>query len=156
MWESVKGAKKREGVVKHEAGKTLARKLGALADNTRMNEDSNTTTGSSQPPNQRVLVSDLRVLLDSIANERESRKKELDFIQQQEQLLHLAIDRAKAVGECGWDQRLCFDEEEWAEFGEGILESYVDDSKPGEEPEETHDDAVWWCRGGTKCDRHAG
>ena len=176
LWESVKGAKKREGVVRHEPGKSLLQKLvGGVngLNNVHTIENNGDDDAHDFSPKvlqtleQQAIIKRLRKQLETIANERELRKKELDFIQQREQLLNLAIDRAKEIEECGWDQRLCFGEEEWVDFGDGVLESYLPDSKA----KATHvataedqdmqvdgpvDDAVWWCHGEPKCDRHAG
>lgn len=170
LWENVKGTEKRKGVIRHEPGKSLKQVLGGNADTEARavgKDDSIPDTTSSPPPtsaDQLELVDRLRRQLDHIATERELWKKELEFIQQREHLLSLAIDRAKAVEECGWDQRLCFGEDEWAEFGEGVLESYSDESKAQashsdvntEEHDMQVDESPWWCRGEQKCDRHAG
>ena len=176
LWESVKGTEKRKGVVRHEPGKSLKHILGDAANTTAHASAAHKTEGATDVApkapisvSQDQLVRRLQKQLDQIAAERELRKKELEFIHKREQLLNLAIERAKAVEECGWDQRLCFGEDEWAEFGEDVLESYSDESKV----QASHDHAAsavdqemqvdgpldespWWCRGQQKCDRHAG
>jgi len=55
------------------------------------------------------------------------------------------------LGQCGWDQRLCFGDAEWADFGAGVLESY-----DGEVMQVDGEEAEWWCPGKKQCERHAG
>ena len=108
---------------------------------------------------QRLSVN-LEKLLDKISSRRDELRKELDVVLWREKLIELAAARAEQLDECGWDQRLCFGEEEYAEFGSSVLESY-------EEGEHSAGDAMhvdgasaeeveWWCRGQKKCVRHAG
>jgi len=78
-----------------------------------------------------------------------------------EKLLELATARANNIDECGWDQRLCFGDEEYAEFGTGVLESYEEQGTRREDGDAMQIDgaaegAEWWCKGKKKCDRHAG
>jgi len=68
-------------------------------------------------------------------------------------LIKLASQRSEEVGECGWDQRLCMDDEEWVEVGPTILENYDGQDQQDDESETFGE---WWCRGKKKCDRHAG
>jgi len=68
-------------------------------------------------------------------------------------LIKLASQRSEEVGECGWDQRLCMDDEEWIEVGPTILENYDGQDQQDDESESFGE---WWCRGKKKCDRHAG
>ncbi len=39
-------------------------------------------------------------------------------------VIDLAVARAEIVGECGWDQRLCFGDDEIADFGVDVMQSY--------------------------------
>jgi len=91
-------------------------------------------------------------------NLREEIKKGMEVVVWREQLLQLASERADNVGLCGWDQRLCFDDEEWAEIGAGVLESYEGLKEEGGDGEMDVDagDEQWWCPGQKLCDRHAG
>lgn len=102
-------------------------------------------------------VANLNAVLDEIVTLREDLKEGMDIVLWRERLLELASERAEQVSQCGWDQRLCFSDEEWADFGAGVLESYEDGAKEGAmqvdgapEPED------WWCVGSEKCERHAG
>ncbi|KLO14429.1 hypothetical protein SCHPADRAFT_939500 [Schizopora paradoxa] len=175
LWESVKAAKRREGVVVAEPGRTLPKKiLAELSNVTPPNLTSNVeeippdaqmnidqpTFGESQEngivapnPVAKLKIASLEAQLGKIVSEREERKKEMEVVEWRQRLLSLAIRRAEVVGECGWDQRLCFGDEEWREFGEGVLESYEEASEGMEVDEQ---EGVWWCRGEKKCERHAG
>jgi len=80
-----------------------------------------------------------------------------------EKVVELASERAERVDECGWDQRLCFGEEEWADFGPEVLESYEEERVKVESGDDgMSPDAVsamhgeWWCTGKKKCERHVG
>ncbi|KAH9937653.1 uncharacterized protein B0H18DRAFT_1081769 [Fomitopsis serialis] len=135
LWESVKEARKREGVVvlvtdSHDKGES--------------NGHASLESSSTEPVMQIV---------------KPARTK-MDVVLWREKLVELAAARAEQMDECGWDQRLCFGEEEYAEFGVSVLESY-------EEVEQATGDAMqvdvaqtedgeWWCRGHRKCARHAG
>jgi COMPASS component SPP1 len=102
--------------------------------------------------------------LEAVEESRAKARRALDAAIWREKLIKLAADRATRVTECGWDQRLCFGEYEWAEFGEGVLESYealeerLANGDNGEEMEVDRPDGSgeWWCNGKQKCDRHAG
>jgi len=92
-------------------------------------------------------------VLDEVVTLREDLKEGMEIVFWRERLLELASERAEQVGLCGWDQRLCFGEDEWADFGVGVLESYEDGQKDGGmqvDPEE------WWCLESSQCERHAG
>jgi COMPASS component SPP1 len=76
-----------------------------------------------------------------------------------ERLTELASERAEKLDICGWDQRLCFGDEEWADFGAGVLETYEEKLESGESMSvdaAAEGDGEWWCPGKKKCDRHAG
>jgi hypothetical protein len=98
-----------------------------------------------------------------VVKEREFMKRDLDTVMWREKVVRLASERAGKVDECGWDQRLCFGEEEWADFGLEVLESYEeervkvesgDDAMALDAASSTHGE--WWCTGKKKCERHAG
>lgn len=175
LWESVKGAKRREGVVVREPGRTLPKKILAELSNVtppniasniedtspdiQMNGD-HPASGKTQEnginslnPVAKAKIASLETQLRKIVSEREERKKEMEVVEWRQRLLSLAIRRAELVGECGWDQRLCFGDEEWREFGDGVLESYEEST---EDMEVDDQEGVWWCRGEKKCERHAG
>ncbi|KAF8078581.1 hypothetical protein FPV67DRAFT_1465728 [Lyophyllum atratum] len=151
LWETVKDAEKREGVVicaedqnglnmevdevcKTEKEKALKQKRGKIERE----------------------VERLNGLLDNVVMLREEIKKGMDGVIWREKLLELATERAEQVGECGWDQRLCFGDEEWAEFGVGVLESYDDMKAEQGEGGTAEGEGEWWCPGKKMCDRHAG
>ncbi|KAH8120353.1 hypothetical protein DFH11DRAFT_1559697 [Phellopilus nigrolimitatus] len=173
LWETVKDAKRREGVVVREPGRTLPKSiLAELQNNAEAKpEDAyenkpDTESSVADQENKDDTIKRLKSQLLDIVQERESRKKETDVIAWRERLLRLASERAENVHECGWDQRLCFGDEEWVEFGEGVLESYEDSTPNGHangsedqddmQTDEQVVDGEWWCRGKKKCERHAG
>lgn len=117
----------------------------------------------------------LHPLLDKILLQREQLTKRMDVVGWRERLTEQAVQRSETAGfdECGWDQRMCLDDEEVKEYGAGVLESYEEEGQRegGEgatgngngtprEGEGGEEGGVvygeWWCRGKKKCDRHAG
>ncbi|EJD03931.1 uncharacterized protein FOMMEDRAFT_121290 [Fomitiporia mediterranea MF3/22] len=167
LWESVKDAKRREGFVVPEPGRILP--IVILAG--IQNGDVTQTQANVPDPGQVVvdeegrnsIVTRLEDQLQTVVQEREELKKELEVTSWRERLLQLASDRAENVGDCGWDQRLVYGDEEWLEFGAGVLESY-EDNAPNGHSEENQDMEVdgqgqegeWWCHGKKKCERHMG
>ena len=116
LWESVKNVQKREGVavcVKDEIiGQSTGTKVNDLVRIQRTKVDRE--------------ISQLNQLLNKVVKLREDIKKGMEVVSWREKLLDLAKERAQQVGLCGWDQRLCFGDEEWADFGADVLESYED------------------------------
>ncbi|OBZ80046.1 Set1 complex component spp1 [Grifola frondosa] len=100
----------------------------------------------------------LNAELDKVARRRDELKKEMEVILWREKLIELAAVRAETIDECGWDQRLCFGDEEYAEFGAGVLDSYEESEQQDAMQVDggAADEGEWWCRGKKKCDRHAG
>lgn len=163
LWESVKEVRKREGVV------VLVKDVAASDTKAGVNGNTRPASGSTdtilevvKPSRSKVEREKERLegLLDKISIRRDELRKELDVVVWREKVIELAAARAEQLDECGWDQRLCFGEEEYTEFGASVLESYEDgeqsagtamhvDGAPTEEAE-------WWCRGQKKCVRHAG
>ncbi|KAJ7169926.1 hypothetical protein C8R46DRAFT_1265823 [Mycena filopes] len=159
LWDSVKDAEKREAVViVHDEGA----KDGLAEDGCSLRENG----GGDVPPVQVVVarvkppnmgkvereVTTLRAALNEVVTMHEELKEGMDIVLWREQLLELATERAEQLGQCGWDQRLCFGEDEWAEFGAGVLESYED----AKEDSMQVDAEEWWCVDGEACARHAG
>lgn len=157
LWESVRNAEKREGVV------VCADSLQDMKGASKMNMDSDFK--SILKTNKARVERDaerLNAQLDEVMNAREKLKKEMDVVLWRERLVELATERSEKLDECAWDQRLCFGDEEYAEFGAEVLASYED----GAEKEEAQDamqvdngaaeEGEWWCRGKKKCERHAG
>ncbi|KAG2072700.1 hypothetical protein BDR04DRAFT_971190, partial [Suillus decipiens] len=150
LWESVKNAEKREGVV--------------ICADVTMEIDRKLLPAHESAQKRKVdrEIACLNTRLENVVREREMMKREMDMVLWREKLVKLASERAERVDECGWDQRLCFGEEEWDDFGAEVLESYE-----GKAKEEASDDVMqvddvttshgeWWCTGKKKCERHAG
>lgn len=142
LWERVKGAERREGVVVY-AGIDLVEGV------VKMEVDGSGTHRSHRTKVEREQERCNAELAD-ISTERDRLKHEAEVIAWRERLAELAAKRAERVDECGWDQRLCFGDEEWADFGVGVLESYEEDG------ESEGQNGEWWCLGKKKCERHAG
>ncbi|KAI0271367.1 hypothetical protein BC834DRAFT_966858 [Gloeopeniophorella convolvens] len=132
LWDTVKAAERREGVAVPAPG-APARAAAAAPPPTKATRE----------------LARLRGRLAEVVRKREALKAETDAVAWREKLTQLAVQRAEAVEQCGWDQRLCFGDEEVAEFGAGVLESYEEGDGGAEEAE-------WWCTGKKKCERHAG
>lgn len=159
LWESVKSAEKREGVVVKARAKV------------RPEDDAKARTNGGEDPFEPVRptqtkpareIARLEASIAALAARREQLKREMDVVLWREKLIELATRRAEGREECGWDQRLCFGDEEWEEFGEGVLESYEEGAEEREREREPRAggigvaDGEWWCTGKKKCDRHAG
>jgi len=149
LWDTVKNAEKREGVVVSACLKGQSRSPAIAGD---------------QPAFAIVLpkiskadreLARLRARLDTLVQKREALKAEMDVIAWREKVTELAIQHADMIEQCGWDQRLCFGEEEVAEFGASVLESYEENHTQAD-VDETQEEAEWWCMGKKKCDRHSG
>ncbi|KAI5124671.1 hypothetical protein M0805_004279 [Coniferiporia weirii] len=175
LWETVKDTKRREGFVIREPGRTLPKKIIAelrkegKIDPVNATEHKHLVDMSLVPQETKdSIIERLETRLQSIVREREARKREMQVIVWREKLLQSASERAESVHECGWDQRLCFGDEEWMEFGEGVLESYEESTPDGHDRTDNASERIdmevdgqvadgeWWCRGKKKCDRHAG
>jgi len=163
LWESVKNAEKREGVV-----------VCVESQDPKANScDSSDSVMKPVKQQQHVIVpfkskvtqetERLNSLLNAVIKLREEIKRGMEIVVWRERLLQLASERAETVGQCGWDQRLCLDDEEWADMGASVLESY-EDTKADTAKEEGADtdmevdnaEEQWWCPGKKVCDRHAG
>jgi COMPASS component SPP1 len=169
LWETVKGADAREGVTtvlsaskKHATVKTevdadgdIKLTDGALQDTKpEPHVDKPTTTVKKGLSKQKEReLAGLRNELERVVDLRNSMKLELEIIEWRDSLIKLASQRSEEVGECGWDQRLCMDDEEWIEIGPTILDNY---DGQDEQDDESESFGEWWCRGKKKCDRHAG
>ncbi|KAJ7038152.1 hypothetical protein C8F04DRAFT_1089730 [Mycena alexandri] len=165
LWDSVKDAEKREAVViVHDAGGVAVNGLGADGCNLKENGGAGekllpvpvvVATPRVKPPGMGKVereTANLNAALEEVVTLHDDLKEGMDIVLWRERLLELASERAEQVGQCGWDQRLCFGEDEWAEFGAGVLESYEDAREDGMQV----DAEEWWCVEGEKCARHAG
>ncbi|KAJ3977019.1 hypothetical protein EV361DRAFT_881145 [Lentinula raphanica] len=149
LWESVKTASKREGLVRvispspamqmDSAGNDVVKPIIKEVKPTKTKEERE--------------IERLNGLLADIEKIRDELHRGMDIILSREKLLQLAADRSENLGLCGWDQRLCFSDEDWTDFGEGVLESYAEQDGPSED---NAGEAEWWCPGDQECERHAG
>ncbi len=160
LWEGVKDADKREAVVmrcladgevgERRDGKTGAKLNGSIPD---------TKAEVVKPTKTKIQreIDRLNSLLSRLPVRRDVLKKEEDILSWRGHLIGLAVARADAMGECGWDQRLCFGDDEIAEFGHEVLQSYDQFKDDGTlDAMQVDGSNEWWCRGKKKCDRHAG
>jgi COMPASS component SPP1 len=143
LWDSVNIARRREGVV------VEAPDIIVVKDD----KESAYYASDGAPRKFSKEISRLNELLSSIVSLREETKKGLDAITWREKLLELASERAEQLSECGWDQRLCFGDEECTEFGASVLETY--EASKQDDPN-IEGFGAWWCPGKKACDRHAG
>lgn len=169
LWESVKGAEKREGVVvcaeyvkeEDRDGRADGHGETCKAEEIRLMASVRSKKSKADREAER-----LNTQLDDVVQSREEIKKGMEVVLWRERLIELAAERAESVGQCGWDQRLCFGDEEWADFGAGVLESY-EESGGADGVKQEGDDAIqvdgaaegdgeWWCVGKKMCERHAG
>lgn len=148
LWETVKNAERREGVV------VSARVVDGRSPRTTGNQAAPAIIPSKISKADRELAR-LRARLESLVQKREALKAEMDVIAWREKVTELAIQHAETIEQCGWDQRLCFGDEEVAEFGASVLESY-EENHPQADADGTQEEAEWWCMGKKKCDRHSG
>lgn len=167
LWESVKHAEKREGIV-IEMARTKSRAAEVVVKTedikpftieSRIKEESKSSQVKAAKSS--LEIEQLKNSLSRIVKLREEIKKGMEVVLWREKLLELATDRAQVVGQCGWDQRLCFGDEEWDEFGMGVLESYEASTSKADNDMQVDgaggpEDGEWWCPGRTMCDRHAG
>jgi COMPASS component SPP1 len=149
LWESVKGAQKREGVVTRVEENETGVKM-------EVDGDVDVKIAETKRSAVEREVERLNIQLDRMDQQREQLKKEMEVILWREKLTELATKRSEKVDQCGWDQRLCFGDEEWADFGAGVLESYEEGGNSAEADSPAEGDGEWWCTGKKKCDRHAG
>lgn len=154
LWDSVKNAAKREGVV--VCAETNGTSL------SKMDVDGQKPLDSAAKRRSEREIARLNARLEEVVKEREFMKRELDMVVWREKVVELASERAGKMDECGWDQRLCFGEEEWVDFGPEVLESYEEERVKMESgsdpapPDATSVHGEWWCTGKKKCRRHAG
>ncbi|KAJ7870161.1 hypothetical protein B0H14DRAFT_2726315, partial [Mycena olivaceomarginata] len=150
LWDSVKDAQKREAVViVHEVVPVVEGTEGCMK-----NTDPVLIMTTRIKPPAMVKVewelTSLNAKLDQVLTLREDLQAGLKIVFWRARLLELARERAERVGQCGWDQRLCFSADEWAEFGAAVLDSY------GEEDDMQVGAENWWCGESEQCERHAG
>ncbi|KAI6133098.1 hypothetical protein EDD16DRAFT_1734430 [Pisolithus croceorrhizus] len=157
LWEAVKHAEKREGVVVR-----VDQSDGRVPTTGKVHVNGTRESLLGIPSKRRVEweVGQLNSRLEEIVKQREMIKLDMDMVLWREKLVTLAAQRAGKVDECGWDQRLCFGKEEWTDFGAEVLDSYEEKTEHGNDAmhvdEISPDHGEWWCAGKKKCERHAG
>ncbi|KAF7791898.1 hypothetical protein EIP86_002922 [Pleurotus ostreatoroseus] len=158
LWEAVKNAEPRQAVVLRvipdtESDGTIKAEGAPPTDAAHPRTE---IVKPSKTPAQRELER-LEAQLVKVESKRELLTKDQEVMQWREKVVELAAARAERVQECGWDQRLCFGDEEVLEFGSEVLETYEEDERRST-PDGMQVDGVgeWWCKGKKKCDRHAG
>ena len=166
LWASVKDTKQREGVVvkvqvlgnPNEAFYEEKRPSATVGHLIQEAHEVQQPTKSQRDRK----IARLQAQLNKLSPKREEVKKDLEVIMWREKLLQLAIARADSLrNECGWDQRLCMDDEDYADYGRAVLESYEEGHGQPNGVDAMHVDGTleageWWCRGVKKCPRHAG
>lgn len=154
LWEAVKNAEPRQAVVLRvlPEGEFTVKAEGGPTSSEQRTE----IVTPSQTPAQRELER-LEAALAKVESKRELLAKDQEVLQWREKAVDLAAVWAERVQECGWDQRLCFGDEEVLEFGSEVYETYEEDERRNT-PDGMQVDGVgeWWCKGKKKCDRHAG
>ncbi|KAK7694611.1 hypothetical protein QCA50_001797 [Cerrena zonata] len=154
LWEGVKKAEKREAVVIQCIHSATNGNVGTKSRGLVQQQ----VMPSAKPRMERQLVR-LTARLEKIARQRDEIRKDMEIVLWRSRLFELAAARADEVNECGWDQRLCFDHDEYAEFGASVFDSYDDAQRENEDAMQVDggvEDGEWWCKGHHKCERHAG
>lgn len=160
LWESVKTASKREGLVRViEPPPAMQLNPGGGAVEVDMLSELDLlkpVVREIKPTKtkQEREIERLDGLLAKIEKDRERLRRGMDIILSREKLLQLASERSESLGQCGWDQRLCFSDEDWTDYGEGVLESYA--KLEGSTENNNMEEAEWWCPGDPDCERHHG
>lgn len=156
LWESVKHAEKREGVVVKIEPALLCLDVSMDEDAKPIKPSNFSHLKPSAPTKHKTERDKDRLLesLDKLAAMQNDIRKAIQIIQWRERLLSLAVDRAESTSQCGWDQRLCFGDEDWEEeLGKTILKSY----EAGDDADRMDvDQEEWWCNGESVCSRHVG
>lgn len=138
LFDKVKDARQRAAVVfVHE-------------EVTRNDVPTSIVTPCVKPANLEWEVSSLNAVLVEVVQMRKGLEDGMAVILRRESLVQLARERAVLADMCGWDQRLCFDNDEWAKSGADVLDSYR------QSPGAASDVKAWWCPASRKCERHAG
>lgn len=147
LWEGLKSASRREAVV-----------LRVLNDVDEKGEP-RTEIVTPRLSKHARLVSRLEAQLAKISSRRDELKAEDDIVVWREAVIGYAAQRADRHGECGWDGRLLWSDDEIREYGAEVVDAYekVEMQGGGDMPLDSQgEDGGWWCTGKRKCDRHAG
>lgn len=163
LWDSVKNAERREGVVVRVDDKTDGT---SAVNGCKLDAASKPPTPSNgylkpaKPVKSKAQREKerLAMMLEQLVQTTSELKKGMEILAWREKLLELAGERADSVSQCGWDQRLCYGDEEWAEHGQSVLESYEDrqDADMDVDGQSDVEEGDWWCTEDTGCSRHMG
>lgn len=165
LLESVKHAEKREGVVHCIVDPDVSGKTMMDVDVKQEQNEKETKPVVSSKKQQIVLPTQTKVereverlnsLLDDVLKFKEEIQKGMEVVLWREQLLALASKRSISRDLCGWDQRLCLDDEEWMELGSSVFETYDSKKTDDGDVEMDGNDEQWWCPEDSSCSRHAG
>jgi COMPASS component SPP1 len=173
LWENVKSAGRREAIVlcvlddgefaaEQKEGKGVVKDSGHYPI---------TRTKVVVPRFSRHarLLARLEAQITKISARRDELKAEEEIVAWREAVVSYAARRADRKGECGWDGRLLWSEDEVRDFGTDVVDMYerveskLESSERGEEEgmavdgvEGASEEGEWWCAGKKKCDRHSG
>lgn len=173
LWESVKGAQRREGIVTVPLTASETRSLKSDENDAanapppaEKQKEALAKQHLVQPAQSRTAreVAKLNSFTTSYDARRTAARKEMELVEWRTRVLALASDRAEHLDECGWDQRLCFSDEEIEELGAAVVASYsgigsgegVNSEKTEVEEMGGEEEGDWWCREKRKCRRHTG
>ncbi|KAH8835781.1 hypothetical protein DL96DRAFT_1455440 [Flagelloscypha sp. PMI_526] len=154
LWKSVRTAEKPEGIVVRVSPPGTSPRMRDERESDDLEVAHHILGEIVQPTITQVERETRRLeeVLEHVVKLREDVTRGMAVLLWREQLLELARARAKRIGSCGWDQRLCFSDDEVAGFGEGVLESYeqLNHTQDGMDANATNQ---WWCLE-DDCDRH--
>lgn len=169
LWESVKNAEKREGVVvRVEDDDSISSLNGCHAksdpDCKQGKEGAEVLrNGALKPAKPKKIKTErekerLTKILDQVIRTSNDLKTGMGVLAWREKLLELATERAENVGLCGWDQRLCYGDEEWADHSQSVFDSYEDkgDGDMDVDGQSESGEGEWWCAEEAACSRHLG
>ncbi|KAF5314131.1 hypothetical protein D9611_006888 [Ephemerocybe angulata] len=161
LWDSVKGADKREGVVvRIEDDDSTSSVNGCTLDSKPDGHLKNGLLKPAKPMKSKAQREKERLskTLEQLLQMTAELKKGMDVLGWREKLLELAGDRADSLGQCGWDQRMCYGDEEWVERGQAVIESYEDrgEADMDVDGQSESGDGEWWCTEDAACSRHMG
>lgn len=174
LWESVKGAGRREAVVLRVLDdKEVVEEQKTESEATRKESDPHHPTIRTEVVIPRVshharLLARLEAQIDKISARRDELKAGDDIVAWREAVINYAAQRADRRGNCGWDARLLWSDEETRDFGADVVDAYervevkIEREERGEDGmavdgvEDASDEGEWWCTGKKKCDRHFG
>lgn len=153
LWEAVKGAGRREGVVVR------------VLDDGKDSDTLRTEIVVPRVSKHARLLERLEAQISKISRRRDGLKAEEEIVGWRATVIDYAARRAERRGQCGWDGRLLWYDEEIRDFGDEVIELYdrVELREEGEGEmvvdgidENENENGEWWCTGKKKCDRHAG